>query len=293
MKTTTTLLRRAAGIVVLIFSVQFASAQWTTITNDASGDGADATRLDGTKLEFRYTPADDSLHFRVTVASISAAQAGNFGVNVMVNLDAGSKFNFWGTSNMNTWSKLVTTWVTGPPYVGTIGIANAQGVGSMNYTNLSSNNISIVLDQAANTITLGMKRTDLITNADMAGNSTITVRAAAAVGASTAWNDDIYNLTDRMTLNNVVNSVGEVKTGVAKLYPNPANGLVTVELPANEELNASILVTDILGKQQTVAVSSSNNILTVNTESLANGVYWLTATNTNGVNYREKLVVMK
>lgn len=290
---TTTLLSKVLWIGAFIFSAQFANAQWTTITSDPSGDGSDPTRLDGTSLEFRYTLADDSLHFRLGVAAISNAQAGNFGVNVMVNLTGGSKFNFWGTSNMNSWSKLITAWVTGPPYVGTIGIANAQGVNSQSYTNLSSNNISIVMDRAANTITIGMKRTDLITNADMGGNQTITVRAAAAVGASTAWNDDIYNLTATMTLNNVVNAVGEVKTGVAKLYPNPTASLVTVELPAGEQLNENVIVTDIMGKQQTLNVLPNSNGLTVNTEYLANGVYWLTATNTNGISYREKLVIVK
>lgn len=290
---TTALLSKVLWIGVFIFSTQFVMAQWTTITSDPTGDGSNASRLDGTKLEFRYTPADDSLHFRVTTASISSSQAMNFGVNVMINLNGGSKFNFWGSSNTNSWSKLVTTWVTGPPYVGTIGIANAQGVNTQNYTNLSSNNISIVLNQANNTITLGMKRTDLITNADMGGSQTITVRAAAAVGASTAWNDDIYNLIATMTLNGVVNTVEEAKNGVAKLYPNPATNSVAIELPNGEQLTNSVVVTDILGKQSTLNVSATNNVITVDTEYLANGVYWLTATNTNGVSYREKLVIVK
>lgn len=290
---TTALLSKVLWIGVFIFSTQFVMAQWTTITSDPTGDGSNASRLDGTKLEFRYTPADDSLHFRVTTASISSSQAMNFGVNVMINLNGGSKFNFWGSSNTNSWSKLVTTWVTGPPYVGTIGIANAQGVNTQNYTNLSSNNISIVLNQANNTITLGMKRTDLITNADMGGSQTITVRAAAAVGASTAWNDDIYNLIATMTLNGVVNTVEEAKAGVAKLYPNPATNSVAIELPNGEQLTNSVVITDILGKQSTLNVSATNNVITVDTEYLANGVYWLTATNTNGVSYREKLVIVK
>ncbi len=290
---TTTLLGKVCGVFLLFFCAQIAQAQWTSITSDPTGDGSDPNRLDGTNLEFKYTPADDSLHFRITVASISNAQAANFGANVMINLTGGAKFNFWGNSNMNSWSKLVSAWVTGPPYVGTIGIGDAQGVNSQSYTNLSTNNISIVLDQANNTIILGMKRTDLITNAEMGGSQTITVRAAAAVGASNGWNDDIYNLTATMTLNNVVNSVSEVKTGVAKLYPNPATNLVRVELPAGEQLSNSVVITDVMGKQETISVSPDKNVLTVNTEFLANGVYWLTATNTNGISYREKLVIVK
>lgn len=291
MKTTTFL--KVWGILLLIFSVNFSQAQWTTITSDPTGDGSDPNRLDGTKLEFKYTPADDSLHFRITVASISASQAANFGANVMINLNSGSKFNFWGNSNMNSWSKLVSAWVTGPPYVGTIGIGNAQGVNSQNYTNLSTNNISIVLDQANSTIILGMKRTDLITNAEMGGSSSITVRAAAAVGASNGWNDDIYNLTATMTINNVVNNVSDVKTGVARVYPNPATNSISIELPQGEQPTNSVIITDVLGKQESVSTSLSNNVLTVNTEALANGVYWLTAINTNGVSYREKLVIVK
>jgi len=64
---TTTLLSKALLVFAFIFSTQLANAQWTTIATDPTGDGTNPARLDGTKLEFKYTPADDSLHFRISV----------------------------------------------------------------------------------------------------------------------------------------------------------------------------------------------------------------------------------
>lgn len=285
----------------LLFAIIFCSAafganaqSWTTITSDAIGDGSSPNLLDGTMLEYSYNPTTDSLHFRVTVASISASQKTNFGVNVMVNLSGVSKFNFWGTSNTNTWSKLVTTWVSGaPPYAGTIGIADAQGVNTQSWTNLKANNISIVMNEAAKTITLGMKRSDLITNAEMGGKTSISVKAAAAVGSSSMWNDDIYSLTGTMTLSGVTTSVQNVHEQTAQVYPNPAHESVSVVVPTYETINGQVHISDITGRVFALPTTVSSNTALLDIQNLAQGIYWVDVVTNNGNHYTQKVVVIE
>ena len=175
-------------------------AQWTTIATDVSGDGSVASLLDGTELEFNYDSVNDSLWFRITTAAINSGQSMDLGFNIMVNYaGGGSTFNFWGPTNINPYHKLVTGWVVGLPpssYSGTIGIGDAPGVNATNYTNLFSNNLTIIVNTSASTIEVGMKRLDLIPNSAL-GQPILT---AAAVGASNAWNDDIYSASGTMTI---------------------------------------------------------------------------------------------
>ena len=193
-----------AKFSVLLFflcSTSFSIGQWITIANDVTGDGANPTLLDGTQLEYRFDAVTDSLWFKISCAGISAAQATDIGFNIMVNYPGGGgTFNFWGANNTNAFHRLVTGWVTGTPpstYAGTIGISDPTGVAATNYTNLFANNLNITVDLPSNSITVGMDRAHLIPNSAL-GQPILT---AAAVGASTAWNDDIYSANGMMTLN--------------------------------------------------------------------------------------------
>lgn len=173
---------------------------WTNITTDASNDGATAGLLDGTALDYYYDNTADSLWFRITTSNMNSSNSMALGFNVMVNYSGGgSTFNFWGTNNNNAFHRLVTGWVTGTPpsnYSGTMGIANSSGVSSSNYTNVANNNLDIVVTVSANTIVVGMPRTDLIPNSAM-GTPIVT---AAAVGSNQSWNDDIYSASGTMTV---------------------------------------------------------------------------------------------
>ncbi len=177
--------------------------QWNTITTDVIGDGANFGLLDGTLLEYRYDIVPDSLWFRLTCAGINATQSSDLGFNIMVNYPGGgTTFNFWGTSvnNGNPYHRLVSGWVTGTPpsaYAGTVGIADPAGVAASAFTNLFANNLTIIVDQPSNSVTVGMNRSDLIPNSAL-GQPILT---AAAVGASNSWNDDIYSANGIMTLN--------------------------------------------------------------------------------------------
>lgn len=170
------------------------------LITDPCDDHFDKSLLDGTRLEYKYQ--SDSLYFLISVNDISANQA--FGANVMINIpNGGDVFNFFGDVNTDAYHKIITVFVTGSApsnYTGDIGIGDADGLNTGNFTNVSTNNISIEVDADNNTILLGVDRKDFITDAEFPGNS-ITVKVAAAVGSNEVWNDDIYNASASMTLN--------------------------------------------------------------------------------------------
>lgn len=290
----TNYLQRVLFGFVIFFTTQQVNAQWKTIAGDPVGDGTRAELLDATLLEYKYERAGDSLYFRFTVDFISPSQATDFGVNIMIDIPDAAKFNFWGNTNNTAWAKLVTFWVTGvAPYVGIKGVANAQGVNTQNYTNLHQNNLSVELSQANKTITIGMRRKDLITDAEMGGKSSMIVRTAGAVGSSTLTNDDLLSVVGEMMLDNIAVGINRPQTGIAKLYPNPATGVVNIELPAELPINKTVSVTNVLGKTQQIAAAANGNVLTVNTEQLATGIYWLTVGDAQGKRYCEKLSIVK
>lgn len=264
----------------------FAQVNWTSVNTDVQGD-VTAGGTDGKELFYYYDDAADSIWFRVDIFSTSNP-SGNFGVNVMINIPGGgSTFNFWGNApNNNPFHKLVTTWVTGSApsnYSGTIGIANATGVNTNNFTNLHNNNIDITYNAgaSAHTIILGMRRADLITDAEMGGNS-ITVQIAAATGLSTAWQDDIYSPTGTMTFSKSTIGIEEENTFDMTVYPNPTNGIFNLESSALQGEN-TIEIHNQLGQLIYSSVFHSAQTNAVDITSTPAGIYLLSIKNKNGV----------
>ncbi len=260
-------------------SIQLPTAQWVVLTNDVVGDGANPELLDGTQLEYMYKPWSDSLFFRVTLNSISALQSQAVGVNVMVNVpNGGNTFNFWGTDNTAAYHKLLTTWVTGNPpssYSGTIGISDAAGVAAQNYSSLSQNNVSILV--IGNTITLGLKRTDFISNAEMVGP----IKIAAAVGSNVSWNDDIYDPNAELPL--AIQSM-ETQMSDLNLYPNPNLGKFTLETTLYQNSAVEIKIHNSLG--QLVFQQKEKGIAGLFKRSfdvnLINGIYFMSIQTSSG-----------
>ena len=279
------ILKLAIAVALIALGTRLSAQTWTTVTTDVSGDGSDATLLDGTMFEYNYDKDSDSIFFRVTVSGFTASSQAALGVNVMVNIPGGvGTFNFWGADNMNPYHKLLTTWVTGAPpasYSGTIGVSDAAGVGAMNYTSLSSNNIDVNVDVAANQIVLGMKRTDLVTDAEMGGDQ-ITLTAAAAVGSNQFWNDDVITGTGTMIIDKTT-----VPTGIEEntilfgltLFPNPAVDNIAVQYELKESSTVSIRVIDAMGKEVMNQPLGNRSIgsqkANVNLQALAEGVYFI------------------
>ncbi|MGO3285844.1 MAG: T9SS type A sorting domain-containing protein, partial [Mesonia sp.] len=69
------------------------------------------------------------------------------------------------------------------------------------------------------------------------------------------------------------------------MYPNPVNNVLNISVPSSIQIEAATMY-DILGKGTQVEVSANN---TINTSSLASGVYLLTI-NTNEGNITKKVV---
>ena len=225
------------------------AAQFTTVLTDAAGDGDYPTDLDGTEVAYRYDAARDSLWFRVTVSTLTAAQQADVGVNLMFNIpNGGSTFNFWGQDNMNPYHILATVWVTGSApssYTGTIGLADATGVGSSNWTNVATNNIGIVVDGSTRQITLGMARQDLVADADLP-TSGIDIGFAAAVGSSQFWNDDLTGGTASINITPQSTGIfGRAATAASTVavFPNPFTSAPQIGLADNATLESIAVYT--------------------------------------------------
>lgn len=211
-----------------------ASSQFINLITDPVGDGSDPNLLDGTSLSYFYDSAKDSLWFKIDVANLNGTTSQALGVNIMINVaGAGNTFNFWGSApNSDPYHFLLTTWVTGSApsnYSGTIGIADASGVNSSSFTNLSSNNVSVTVDMAAGSIILGLKRDALFPDA-LFTNNNVVAKIAAAVGSNQFWNDDIYNNTINMSLSKSSVGLEEYVLNIAP-YPNPVVDKFSFENP--------------------------------------------------------------
>jgi hypothetical protein len=289
-------------VFVLAIATITAQAQtWTVVATDVAGDEASPLYLDATKFEYAFLNMPDSLYFRITLANINTSQSMNFGAFVMINLPGQGFFNFWGNENADKWTKLVTVKVSGTApsaYTGTIGISNSIGVNQQNFTNLSSNNIKIVMDTVAKTIVLGMDRKDLIPNSDLGGNTTITLKTAAAVGTSSSWNDDVYDTAGQLTLTNVRTGL-YIQTpnqqNALRVYPNPASSKVFIELENENTGCEFISLTNAVGRQ-VFATSNplvSANTIEVATDALPNGIYFANVHSKTGNVYCQKFAIIK
>lgn len=79
------------------------------------------------------------------------------------------------------------------------------------------------------------------------------------------------------------------------VYPNPANGLSTIEFELNKEQEVSYDLTDLQGnvlKKETEILPQGVNKIDVGTEDLASGQYYLTLT-INGFAKTQRLVISK
>lgn len=276
----------STNLTVTIEGISNPDPQWITIASDPDNDGVDGNLMDGTLLEYLYDESSDSLYFRVTVASITSTNAQAVGVNVHLSYSGGgATFDFWGDdNNVNTnpsgWNRMITTWVTGNPpmaYSGTIGIADASGVTSNNFTNVAQDNISISVDQTAKTITLGLLRADAIPNSAVSSP----VNVAAAVGSNEFWNDDIYQ--PGATINVAPQGIFENNARKLSIYPNPNNGTFSLDLRDTDFSTDAILsVIDNTGR--TVLQRRVEDLLvTMDLQSATNGIYMLRVSENNAV----------
>lgn len=273
-------MKKITTLIVFALAISGVRAQYTTIATDAANDGSNGALLDGIKLEYYHDQAADSLWFKITCSKITTAQSKDIGFNIMVNFQQGDPdFNFWGTDNTNPYNLLVTGWIKGTApstYSGTKGIADSAGVLNANYTNVKFNNMKISVDTTNATITVGMKRSDLVSNANL-GKAIIT---AAAVGSSISWNDDIYMANGTMTLSAPA-SIGDPLYFGIIVYPNPAKGSFSVS--GNNNIQ-QISVYDLSGR---LVKSFSGNYECMHVSDLTPGTYVLKIQAAEGTKFQK------
>ncbi|MCE3279867.1 MAG: repeat protein [Bacteroidetes bacterium] len=78
----------------------------------------------------------------------------------------------------------------------------------------------------------------------------------------------------------------EISDGILTLYPNPANKEINLQISAFEISNLQITVFNILGEDQNVQIRNS----TIDISQLAEGVYFVSVTDTYGRRWVEKFV---
>ena len=81
--------------------------------------------------------------------------------------------------------------------------------------------------------------------------------------------------SNKVTLGITVSScsgIEENESQTYRMYPNPSNGLVTLESGRNESFNVN--VTDLTGRE-VLSLQAQNSACTLNIQDFANGVYFV------------------
>lgn len=87
----------------------------------------------------------------------------------------------------------------------------------------------------------------------------------------------------------VMNSVNDVNANPLTIFPNPANGMVYIEMP---EAISNITITTMDGKVAKTQAANNDLYTTINTDGLATGVYTISVTTNSGV-YTKKLMIQQ
>ncbi len=256
-------------------------AQWTTISNDASGD---STGMDATLLEYQYNTTTDQVLFRFTVNDLSTYSSGpaaDFSFHLPNGLDSGA-------NSGNHWSSSSPVHKTATIY------CNAGGTAPSSYTypndwpnemfqavdntTLCSNCINIFTDVTTNQIIYTFDRTDIISNSEAGGSNIVTIGIVANVGHDVGWDDSVTHVngstsSSEFTLDlSTVLSTGEFAITNISLFTNPVLEEVIFN---NNRYNArKAIIVDLAGHIiKEFILNNDENRLPVS--NLSNGMYFL------------------
>jgi hypothetical protein len=104
------------------------------------------------------------------------------------------------------------------------------------------------------------------------------VRVFLPVNAGAVWNNLCFALSSS-TITGVVNLF---ENNTLKLYPNPANDKVSIEINTNENQNVTIEILDLMGRtiqKQVEPIAIGNNKLEINLSALSSGLYLIKCNN--------------
>jgi len=134
-------------------------------------------------------------------------------------------------------------------------------------------------------------RTETVSLASYLGQSKVFVKFEGVSGYGQDLYIDDINLSTTSGVNDIANAVNTVN-----VFPNPFSTSTNVEIYLSQSAKVSVGVYNIVGEK--VASVEENNYsagthtLTVNAESLSQGLYYLT-TEINGQKYTQKITVVK
>ncbi len=127
------------------------------------------------------------------------------------------------------------------------------------------------------------------------GGNALSAQMAGPYGVAADKNGKLY-ITDE--INNVVRVI-DMTTGInelnnntagLKLYPNPSDGKLTVEIPAIMSAT-DLMIVDITGRTiQARSIMPNDKTTTINISNLATGTYFMKMNTANTI-YREKFIV--
>ena len=103
---------------------------------------------------------------------------------------------------------------------------------------------------------------------------------------------DIINCTPAYHIEEgIALKVDENASEQFKVYPNPANDIVYITFPESISGSATLIISDLSGKEVTVTSVSSSKMLTINIEDLNKGVYLVKLVDENHLSFTQKLVI--
>lgn len=116
---------------------------------------------------------------------------------------------------------------------------------------------------------------------DMEGNNIVNI-------LGTEYTTDI----SKSFMNQGPTSISENNNTFLNVYPNPANNMLNIEFDSQfEKENATISISNMLGKEVIAINNITSNKTSIDVSSLVNGIYFVN-TNVEGNVSTEKIVIL-
>ncbi len=253
--------------------------QWTTIITDAANDGAGAYPLfDGTVMEYQYDATNDNVLFRITVPNLGLypdSPSADFHFILPNGLDSGGPTgSHWTTSTQTHKSAYIYADAGGTPPSNFTFNGFPQTIEETSSGNvLCSNCVTIFEDLSTNQITYTFNRTDIITNSEMGGASTVSIGIVANIGYDTNWDDAITHAQGGASTSSFSITVSSGPVPVTSISVQGQNGISSINSPGGT-LQMEALVLPLNASDNTVnwTVTNITGNATINSTGMLTAV---------------------
>lgn len=263
-----------------LFSIM-SFGQWTEIITDSSDDSAG---IDGTLLEYQYNMDLDKVIFRVTVedaASFSSSPSADFSFYLPNGLESGGPTgtHWTSTTEVHKTAYIYCDLDGAPPISYTYTDWSQSIEETSSGTVLCTGCVEIFVDVPSNQITYTFNRTDIISDVEMDGESTVTIGLVANLGHDIGWDDAITHESGGASTATFDITIGGGDASVIanentqnfQTYPNPAADNVQFNVEVQSDV---AVILDVLGKE-VLRLPTIEGINNINISGLKTGVYIL------------------